>query len=195
MDERPILFSGPMVRAILDGRKTQTRRVMKEQPYHASRCRAPRLEDDGWYFTTEEPEGIYIGNGPYRCPYGQPGDLLWVRETWRDPFDADIPVYRADKATAWENLKWRPSIHMPKKYARIWLRVTDIRAERVQEISTEDCYSEGVKPSYYQPHTPHGDRAVWIVFQETWDSINAKRGYSWESDPWVWVVSFERVRC
>jgi hypothetical protein len=200
MKERPILFSAPMVRAILDGRKTMTRRLVKGAPPAAGCARwvIPQgKEHKGWagalFFQGGTPESR--GLTDIRCPYGVPDDLLWVRETWA----ADAPLdqvraayedvmsgsfgasiyYRADGAHEGTGLEWKPSIHMFRWMSRITLRITSIRVERVQDISDDDALREGTQ----------GKRS----FAALWDSINAKRGYGWESNPWVWVVSFERV--
>ena len=170
--ERPILFSGAMVRAILEGRKTQTRRVVKP---------------------TSGPHSI-------EKTIGRPGDLLWVRETW-GIHDADPARawFRADpgvedcvaKSTA--GWKWRPSIHMPRWASRITLRLTDVRVERVQEISADDAIAEGIdRPGTMNPYID-GNAMVRAVFRNLWDSINAKRGYGWDVNPWVWVLVFEPV--
>ena len=183
MKERPILFSGEMVQAILDGRKTQTRRVIKPQP------------------------GIAPGIGPVwkgsdyckewirECPYGIHGDRLWVRETWAS-FKGGV-YYRAEgsnNARIEETVGWRPSIFMPKIISRIWLEITDIRVERVQEISPQDVCREGIRPTI--PGGFEIDECDWIgaqQFKPLWDSINAKRGYGWDMNPWVWVISFRRI--
>ena len=133
--ERPILFSAPMVRAILDGQKTQTRRVVKPQPVlvnSQSGFRFPHMPGKGSFFP---------GEAERFCPYGQPGDHLWVRETWRED-GRGIVTYRAtDPETAG---RWKPSIHMPRRFSRIDLLIKDIRARRLQEISDRDAIAEGV---------------------------------------------------
>ena len=198
MKEHPVLFSGAMVRAILEGRKTQTRRVVKPQPECATAC-------GGLTWPISSPlrgNGIkiYLDNGRNLsttlslCPYGKPGDRLWVRETWL-PFDADHVIggkewaYRADCGADSEALRlemgyrWRPSIHMPRRASRITLEVTDVRVQRVQEISAEDIQSEGIElVGNYRAH-----------FRELWDSINSARGYGWSTNPWVWAISFKVV--
>jgi hypothetical protein len=184
MNEKPILFSGEMVRAILDGRKTQTRRVMKPQPR--------QLENH-----------IAIKNRKRHCPYGKPGDLLWVRETWASheymddtrPSDFTksaqmLPLwYRANNQMYNFNQgKWRPSIFMPRWASRITLRVTDVRVERVQDISEADARAEGVLKAGGASLSLYAARHH---FSQLWDRINAKRGYGWDINPWVWVVEFE----
>jgi hypothetical protein len=206
MNEHPILFSTEMVKAILDGRKTQTRRVIK-------------LADGALADSDNIPAAGYDGQlAPYvmdfsktyprwtqrDCPYGQPGDRLWVRETWScigaeqvkpSEIAPGYTVYYAtdDIARNWRVNKWRPSIFMPRWASRITLEVTGVRVERVQDIRDEDILDEGMIA-----HSPNGvfsnpesvSRNQFVVL---WDSINAKRGYSWESNPWVWVVEFKRV--
>lgn len=210
--ERPILFSGPMVRAILDGRKTQTRRVVKWKP------REPGLNlnfsglELGHYFTGRPASGWVLhsrdGNGcwndrtwPAHCPHGQSGDRLWVRETWAPNYtglDRLPPHYRADLPDdrdaaltanhAFGLMQWKPSIHMPRKLCRLVLEITGVRVERLQEISNADITAEGFTSG----------EGVWAgsmraAFFQLWDKLNSKRGYSWESNPWVWVLTFKRL--
>ena len=184
MKERPILFSDPMVRAILGGRKTQTRRVVKPE-WKPGIERSPFLVRHASEFS----------------PYGQRGDRLWVRETWQDTGVAGVEhlsdgqiVYRATDPD-WEQLegwKWRPSIFMRRRDSRITLEVTDVRVERVREISEEDAADEGFDDVYLVKQQLPSDARVY-AFRQTWDELNAKRGFSWESNPWVWVVSFKRL--
>lgn len=178
MRERPILFSGPMVRALLDGRKTQTRRVVKPQPVDPF---------DGAQLRTAV--SAYALAGP--CPYGEPGDRLWVRETWAKAGEqGDRVEYRADTADPKAG-KWRPSIFMPSWASRITLEVESVRVERLQDISEADARAEGVTPA---PFTKAG-RAAHLVhveaFESLWGSINGPD--SWAANPWVWVVAFRRV--
>jgi len=197
--ERPIIFNGESVRAILDGRKTMTRRVVKPQP-HAGVRHSPgggALED---------------GHGrPLRCPYGQPGDRLWVREMWRleCPYDDDAPSdlfpgdvsfidYKADAMadrliTPGFAGRWRSSLHMPRWACRLVLEVEEVRVERLQEISDEDCEAEGVRPSIDGRGGSdwRDDESGWRrTFRHLWDELNADRGFPWSDNPWVWVVSF-----
>lgn len=211
--ERGIIFSAEMVRAILKGRKSQTRRVVKPQPVdHQKHCGCdwPR----GKYVfkgSRAYPWPESFENGRLSCPHGSPGDLLYVKEAWRlwegpsfdgfgEPLDPDI-FTRSLKGADIEWLKsrpteyradtggdgpWRSPLFMPKWAARIWLRITDVRVERVQDISKEDTYAEGV---IYPPR-------AWSIanFAELWDAINGKRpGCSWQSNPWVFAISFERI--
>lgn len=199
MKERPIIFSGPMVRAILEGRKTQTRRIVKG-------CIAAFLED-GWsadqrMYETKEGDIVPAKN---LCPYGQPGDRLWVRETWAE-FSGIEPkvtyVYRADglyDTPAKEHLcdnRWRPSIHMPRAASRILLEITDVRVERLREITEDDAMSEGVlrkSPVYWQSYL--GDNRNTLSSRDSfwtlWSSIHGPE--SWSENPWVWVITFKRI--
>lgn len=233
--ERPILFNGEMVRAILDGRKTQTRRVVNPQP-HAGVRKSPFV-----------PSGLEDGHGrEIKLKYGRPGDRLWVRETWQPcgPWDcldgmhirlkADDSLFKPlnpPRPFLVENdgrdglgkngkQKWRPSIYMPRWASRISLEITDIRVERVQDISEADVWAEGVQlkasckgsglVSIGEKHSPYDyvqtrqkNESVQDVamrawkpiphFAALWDGINAKRGYPWKDNPWVWVVKFKRV--
>ena len=207
MKERPILFSDAMVRAILDGTKTQTRRVVKLIGLR-------HTDVDAWHLDGVQWEaGAYIEGNPasmgfYRCPYGEPGDRLWVRETWwkgsedegeAPSRDRGSPVeYRADTSVdapggwdaeprtnrpAWA--RWRPSIHMPRWASRITLELTDVRVQRVRDITDEDARAEGVRA------TVGGDLAHRAEFALLWDFINLNRA-SWASNPWVWALTFKR---
>jgi hypothetical protein len=211
MSERPILFSAPMVRAILAGQKTQTRRVVTGRGWDQSDYKSVRL------LRSDDPRlGLqaffFPGHLGVKCAFGAPGDRLWVRETWspdhRDVYPCVTTVYRADcgftdaearehrhcnyertgmrhfECLACAGFKWRPSIFMKRQLSRITLEVTDVRVERLQEISGEDCAAEGIGA---YPHLETRKN-----FSALWDSINSKRA-SWDSNPWVWVVSFKRV--
>ena len=201
MTVKPILFNGEMVRAILEGRKTMTRRVVKPQPTFDF----PTLTMQG----VGDDEGLWKLSPldkPVRCPYGVPGDLLWVRETWATteqagvhPSDAEM-LYRATDPDweTWDGWRWSPSIFMPRWASRLKLRITSIRVERVQDITEEDARAEGA-PISHQGDRPHFSRhpvpndTHRLGFVHIWDSINAGRGFGWDANPWVWVVGFERV--
>lgn len=239
MKERPIIFSDESVRAILDGRKTQTRRVAKLYPSMT-----------GKKFVVFPPEEIvrfddgtfnYLStgalSGPYACSYGKPGDRLWVRETWQFigwpsiddndwviqykngeckavdaekfqdhdmtyweqcsddlnkagwPTDDDGLFYPPDPSMDWyENCptRWRSSMFMPRWASRLALEIVDVRAEPLQDISEADAIAEG----------PPDIKNIWshrIMFERLWDRFNAKRGFPWESNPWVWVIEFRKV--
>lgn len=213
--DRPILFSGPMIRAILDGQKTQTRRVVKNQPADAEGCEGQVagpvcLDMEPWthFFRWLLPSGISAG---FLCPYGQPGDRLWVRETWglhgrgdytwwcRDSIKGRTAddllcsyelAYAADATSEYDH--WRPSIHMPRWASRLTLEVTSVRVERLQDITEDDARAEGAaaEPSEALADSPVGLSAR-EAFADLWSSINGSE--SWASNPWVWVVNFKRV--
>ena len=199
MTERPILFNTEMVRAILDGRKTQTRRIIKPQPTN------PRWNNIGWV-------GWDDGHGYQIKAPCNPGDIQWVRETW--VFDsgdedygtgcfmykADMPIHIDAKDTAHgddvditaEDYKWHPSIHMPKDAARIFLRVKDVRVERLQDISAADIRSEGLSSMCAMVGDMEIARLEW---RNLWNSTIKEADlpvYGWEANPWVWVIEFER---
>lgn len=199
MKERPILFSAPMVRALLAGAKTQTRRVAKLT--HAAHVKEPRGHRR-WH--PGDPDAWQA------CPYGVPGDRLWVREAWAQNenqlsetrMDRSI-VYRADgEARALDNgheKAWRPSIHMPRWASRITLEITDVRVQRLQEISDEDALAEGLRSdgslgaqcSVELPgHRTHHDSPK-ECFRLLWESIHGPG--SWEQNPWVWAITFKRA--
>lgn len=212
MKEHPILFSGAMVRAILEGRKTQTRRMLKWQPANDDKPLAvemfnpTKVDKNGEEYPGQEVFGAYGDDWGLPCPYGQPGDRLWVRETWSTkkitPFIA-IPIYAAtgDKAPG----HWKPSIHMPRKYSRIILEITSVRVERLQDIGEEDAFAEGVQIPAYK--TDGGEIRGLIplsghkripkactgreFYATLWDDINGAG--SWDKNPWVWVVEFKRI--
>ena len=209
---KPILFNTDMVKAILDGRKTVTRRVVRLppgiSPYRVEL--APETLDDlsEWDFLYGQQIKGGLADCFYRaCAPYKLGDILYVRETW-----ADIPEtapgnihFKADATEAdlkWfreEGWRWRPSIHMPKGIARLFLRVTDVRAEMLQSIKTDECVDEGavMKPHY----TKRGDLCLHsrykTEFSTLWDSTVKKSDlnrYGWEANPWVWVIVFERCK-
>lgn len=199
--EQPILFSTPMIQAILDGRKSQTRRICKPQPY-------PDLDDR----LDPIAKGILLDT--LRTVRYKKGMILWVRETWR-PKGHNFPIgfpYEW-KATAEEdgvpiNEPWKPSIFMPKVACRIKLEITDIRIEMLQDISEEDAIAEGIErvdggfKSYEiihggrhkgeaNPHSFIPNKAAVTSYRELWESINGFR--SWDLNPWVWVIEFKNL--
>ena len=195
MTERPILFSAPMVRAILAGRKTVTRRVIKPQPKHTD-------GHNPWTTLKYYEEGhVAIECGPdypddaadeRHCPYGAPGDQLWLRETWAvsNHYDSVKPSAVHDGAKVayaasggCNGLRLRPSIFMPRWASRITLAVTAVSVERVQDINDAEAEMEGVD-------RPLDGMAWCSSFARLWDAINGKRA-PWESNPWVWVVRFK----
>lgn len=173
--ERGILLSAPEVLAILDGHKTQTRRIVKPQ----ADCNATALDhtESGACVTLAMRAGMYS----FPCPYGAPGDRLWVRETFNHC--AYKPFYRAD-GPMHEDWKWKPSIHMPRWASRITLEITAIRVEQLQDITEEDAKAEGCIGALGAGCTG--------AYRDLWDSINAKK-YPWSSNPWVWVIEFRRI--
>jgi hypothetical protein len=248
--ERPILFSAPMVRAILSGTKTQTRRVVKPQPpeeigsVDVGLFNPAIVGRDGELYPAAEIFGAWNWDGDWgaRCPYGAPGDRLWVRETWadtngengpmisyraggdrfliEDSYPVDYARYPGGRFTMWcgdlrrgePGHAWRPSIHMPRWASRITLEVTEVRAERLQDISHEGAEAEGLaritkdgelfKYGIADRDGPPGtddDGRPWqlwdidarIAFKRLWESINGAG--SWAANPWVWAVSFRRA--
>lgn len=253
--ERPIIFSAPMVRAILEGRKTQTRRVMNPQPY-MSVSNPPRVRDasDGDIFicpdflpttpnrsfviTERESSGVWhcMGQREFaekRCPYGIPGDRLWVREAaiitpkrWDDDrtfthrdTDGDkrwvqyLATSPDREAATGYGLKVSPSIFMPRWASRITLEIASVRVQRVREISEEDAEAEGCEAEVYTERdvadlqiadvSPEIKKLARLLgpgkvpaaarFRDLWNSINAKRGFSWDVNPWVWALTFKRL--
>ena len=214
--ERPILFSSPMVRAILAGAKTQTRRVVKQlqgmDPADVRLARTQGGYPDGvrpvWECDFCEPD---IFSTP--CPYGQPGDRLWVRETWQSvPFGPHrdwpgCPDLRPQKPSEWNRTAvviwradgempgpeiWSPSIHMPRWASRITLEITGVRVERLNDISEQDAAEEGVGPGYV-PNSLGSTTCVGYrpMFAKVWRDINGPD--SWDANPWVWVIEFKRI--
>lgn len=199
--ERPIIFSADMVRAILEGRKTQTRRLLKPQP---------RQIEVGWKYG-KNYKNLALGTAtpandifyPYECPYGLPGDLLWVRETWQK--FADEYAYFATDIDVFSETKWHPSIHMPRAAARILLEITDIRIERLNDITEADAIAEGINsttpnsgPNKYYDNYHTGrwmDKEFLnnpiLSFRTLWEKINGPG--SWEANPWVWVITFDKI--
>ena len=211
MKERQILFSGPMVRAILEGRKTMTRRIVKPQP------KIVHAQHDDASITTERI--FRAGDKRIHCPYGRAGDRLWVRETWRThstKHDAMKPseLLQGDAVIHYDASmkfiapflgKTRASIHMPRWASRITLEITDVRVDRLQDISYEDAISEGMPDlaaswlSYQDDKSTSetmeqsARRLKWPQrwFRQVWESLRGTS--SWTENPWVWVVSFRRL--
>ena len=202
MKERPILFSAPMVRALLDGTKTQTRRAVKMPP--SWDCIVYADWGSGWWpYRSDDGESPNYDNNeiPLNCPYGQPGDRVWVREAV-----AEIScrlTYRADTddGAHCQVKRWTPSIHMPRIWSRILLEITGVRVERLQDISEADCWAEGIDAV----DGALDDMAIYELarrmnrqfedaaptYAALWESINGAG--SWDANPWVWVVEFKRV--
>lgn len=210
---RPILFNGDMVRAILDGRKTCTRRVIKPQWEECPNCKHVHNE----YIYDKMAENVYCARCGYplvperRAPY-QPGDILYVRETWCGWYLPLVGMHYCYRATEpdgnkrptspeydcdVEKISWHPSIHMPKEAARIWLRVTDVRVERLQDITAEQVVKEGTTGLTMDliQSSDELKRHYDIPFAVLWDSTIKKADrnlYGWAANPWVWVIEFER---
>ncbi len=204
--ERAILFSGPMIRAILENRKTQTRRVIKPQPPEwfsdsDAKCSlyAPtKVDRDGELYPGPEVFGFYNEDQGWPCPYGMPGSGLWVRETHfisalslkHQIFDRNNTWYRATDELPPHLTKWRSSIYMPRWASRITLEIVSVRVERLQEVSEEDVVAEGVGLTSW---CAGRDWPRTAGFAQLWDSLNARRGYGWSVNPWVWVIEFKRL--
>lgn len=214
MKESPIPFKGDMIRAVLSGQKTQTRRPMKPIPVYPDAFDGLRREihDGQVHFWAS---GAELPAHKFRCPYGQPGDRLWVKETfykyypsetWPEPkalYKAD-GITLCDKDSEGKKQRWTPSIHMPRILSRITLEITDIRVERVQNITSDGAIAEGA----YEVRKVGDDiaHATWTMdgldwrydtpreaFAATWDSLYAARGFGWDVNPWVWVITFKRA--
>lgn len=241
MKERPILFSGAMVKAILEGRKTQTRRVVQYRhngprgdrklhppPDYVTTWHPNNGVGPEWHAEGPSPNGGTRGSGWTTCPYGVPGDRLWVRESFQ-PLLADgvklsdanwktgegyAPRYVAtDGRTEWMDLttdsitdRCKPGIHMPRWASRITLEITDVRVQRVQEISEEDCIAEGIEriecddPNFGWNRFSRKVEGGWHnfvtaqeAFRDLWDSINAARGHGWDPNPWTWSLTLKRI--
>lgn len=200
MKERPILFSAPMVRALLAGIKTQTRRVVKFND------RLGRWDADGFYQVQPDTIAKALWNERsirwnIACPYGQPGDRIWVRETWRSNTDGGFE-YKADGGpmqSAFTQIfddilkrKWKPSIHIPRIASRITLEITDVRVERLNDISAEDALAEGITLHSDHYNKPRDSRYGPVAtYQDLWETINSPG--SWDKNPWVWVIEFKKV--
>jgi hypothetical protein len=210
MKSRPILFSAPMVRAILDGSKTQTRRAVKPQPH--------TLRTEGYGWPTKQGGFVSVG-GPEMlaaCPYGQPGDELWVRETWQvfygnDPrieyraggvgFEGDERCYATKNGMTLKQageeydgkpskMRWQPSIFMPRWASRITLTITEVRVQRLNEISEVDAMAEGIENPQQSAKSLGWAVSATSSFRILWESINGKG--SWDANPWVWAITFTR---
>lgn len=197
MKERPIIFSAESIQAILDHLKTQTRRAVGKGRWNLPRGLC--ISSNGMPYSS-----FYGKKAEDHCPYGQPGDRLWVRETWDfvEWHKSDVVVlYAADDQQSrpiqtpkdwnpkiYDYQGWRSPIHMPRWASRITLEIVNIHAERLQDISKDDARAEGFP---YPLYGTGSDPILW--FLRLWDSINAKRGYPWKSNPWVWAIDFRMV--
>jgi hypothetical protein len=218
MKERPILMNGEMVRAVLDGRKTVTRRPVDPQPLGGCLLHGPNIYGNWEPMTgrtdVDEDAGAAAGQDEWSCPFGTVGDRLWVRETWktcrmpagysagygvafqqddkRVPVPSHIPV---EYGAPWNiDAPWRPSIHMPRWASRITLEITGVRVERAQEIKEESAKAEGVKSCTVGGTSEAGTPFGFVTgFAVVWDGIYAERGLGWNVNPWVWCVAFRRL--
>lgn len=188
MKERALLMSDPEVQTILDDSRTQFRRVMRPQPDHY-----PDRNLWAWKQWGK-------ASAPTWGPYGTPGDRLWVRETWRDNRGRAV-VYRAN-GTCGERPyggRWKPSTQMPRKHSRLTLEVTDVRVERIQDISEADAVAEGAKTGESVPALINGKLGTATFFDpryafaSAWDAVMARKGFPMQDNPWVWVVTFRRA--
>ena len=205
MKERPILFSAPMVRAILSGTKTQTRRLWK-LPRGCNWYAEMGGEREGWFVDHGAPWWLHATE--CRCPYGVPGDRLWVREAFSGPHSVDGLPPSEWNPCAWNCPIWywadgnpiqgdwtrpRPSIHMPRWASRILLEVTAVRVERLQEIKDEDCIAEGISLHQDHHHQPRSSNyGPYQTYRDLWNQINGPD--SWDANPWVWVIDFQRIK-
>ena len=192
---KPILFNTEMVRAILNGRKSCTRRILKGGIPFDEKAEYWNVLKKGEWSGPICVEYFMKQGSPYK-----PGDILYVRETWSLRFDGEKCFYKADKNTSreekclldYDDVRWHPSIHMPKEAARIFLRVTNVRVERLQEITSEQICKEGVEVE--EPYVLNGEEKRY-AFSNLWNSTIKKSDldrYGWDALPWVWVIEFER---
>ncbi|EQC2673806.1 hypothetical protein ACS768_13580 [Yersinia enterocolitica] len=201
MNEKPILFNAEMVNAILSGRKTQTRRIMKVQPEnpHLGLRRiieSKNSSENGKYFWSQTDAcGTIPRSNTFSCPLGKPGDQLWVREAFAAGLCTESTLaYRATHKTedleeGWgETIKWTPSIHMPRWASRINLLITGVRVERLNTISTGDAMAEGYPA---EREATGGSLDAWLWFRDLWDGIYPDNTF--EVNPWCWVIEFERM--
>ena len=217
MKTYPIIFSAPMVRALLDGKKTQTRRVVKPQPeIYSGYETLGDFSDPGWVLEWKEFDALTPKELAHHCPYGKPGDLLWVRETWQlHSLATDLGkiVYRASENSSHTEFHrmvpvekiggigakpfqegWRSSIHMPRWASRLTLEITGVRVERVHDISEDDAIAEGMMQfdsgRWWYDTTGQNSlhRTAMSAYQELWRKLNGCG--SWDANPWVWVLEF-----
>lgn len=220
MKERPILFNSEMINALLNGPKTETRRVIKPQPNedvikHFSNYEYRNIKDNIWKGFSDKQGFVPT----IKCPFGKVGDQLWVRETYLkkgnefhsyvadyddNMFKSTEPMGKALKAKMYKRI---PSIYMFRKYSRIQLEITEIKVEGVQDITEDGARNEGIHSehdgthSWFKNYNLKEEQAMFKYpsgaiksFKSLWNSINEKRGYSFESNPWVWAVKFKVVK-
>jgi hypothetical protein len=193
MKEMPILFKPEMVKAILEGTKTQTRRIIQPQPKDIVYWNTDGFGNKYNYVGRYENETTQTISTKYSV-----GDILWVRETFGKDSDGYFFKVCDDGKIFYDDgsIKWKPSIHMPREAARLFLEVTSIKVEQLQDIGEADAIAEGLKhncPSDCPPCGGTNCTDYIVAYHNLWDKINAKRGYSWESNPWVWVIEFRRI--
>ncbi|MGJ3290048.1 hypothetical protein [Klebsiella michiganensis] len=204
MKERGMIFNGEMVRAILDGRKTQTRRPIKWKQTRFTEI-GEREDGSKWPWSEDAEHACDFW---HPCPFGAVGDRIWVRETWAEAGASapDLKLYRAtypehvpsiyENVPPAEEIHWTPSIHMPRWASRILLEITDVRVERLNSISQEDAKAEGMeltgwRPTYSDPDSGGEVMTPYDNFAELWSSIYGEE--SWNANGWVWVIEFKRV--
>lgn len=202
MKERPILMNGAMVRAVLDGSKTQTRRLMKPQPQMVTDKHIEPWQGD--------PAALLslLAESGRKCPYGQPGNRIWVRETFclDDNGHEEWPIFRADGAELPQRQPtrkpacWTPSIHMPRAASRILLEVVSVRVERLQDISDADIVAEGIdmevlaeSQDRYDIVCKGTDASGRATERSAWRDLWESTGGDWEANPWCWAITFKRV--
>ncbi len=201
MKETPILMCGPMVVATMEGRKLQTRRVVKlpVKDRNGTGCEIAGCELNSMLRQERE-----YGAGSFLCPYGGVGDRLWVKETWAAPWGLGYKFpsgekgifYRADSPQGFpDDGSWKPSIHMPKTLSRITLEITDVSVERVQEISQNDARAEGCRDYSGDPREDSENApSPRTCYQRLWDDLNSKRpGCAWKDNPFVWAITFKKL--
>ncbi|HBX9157992.1 morphogenetic protein [Klebsiella pneumoniae] len=215
MTERGMIFNADMVRAILDGRKTQTRRIVKGTDGAVKFCKEWDINGEEIFVVLGEKDhtGMNPVLGAISCPFGAVGDRIWVRETFaalepgsyeqvkpQEGHCQDLRYAATDRLAKSDadirGYKWVPSIHMPRWASRILLEITDVRVERLNSISQEDAQAEGLeltgwRPTYSDPDSGGEVMTPYDNFAELWSSIYGDG--SWQANPWVWVISFERI--
>lgn len=191
---RGVMYKPPLVRAILEDRKLVTRRPMNPQPAPGHGVVNAAHSGDRHLWNSIVPRNEAGPSMQWRCPYGKVGDLIYVRETWVPNTVMPLEhrpegdyLYAATDAEKYAVARWKPSIHMPKKAARIWLRITGVRAERLHDMSDESLALEGIQ-EYVDQGKGH-DGTHRDAFRQLWNTT----GGDWEANPWVWVIEFERV--
>ncbi|HCD5021076.1 TPA: hypothetical protein NBS73_004722 [Klebsiella pneumoniae] len=203
--ERGMIFNGEMVRSLLDGRKTQTRRIVKGTDGAVKFCKEWNINGEEVFVVLGEKDhtGMNPVLGAISCPFGAVGDRIWVREAFRvhsRATDVATLVYKASERNSWTEQtrrvpvavcnkpatpeKWTPSLHMPRWASRILLEITGVRVERLRSMSQDDARAEGVIAA-------SGPMEAGLAFRELWDSIYGEE--SWKANPWVWVIEFKRV--